>query len=60
VNLNAGDLLGQASSEKEALKAELKDILDQLTYVELAKKDAELVKNNDELLAKIPLPIYQG
>lgn len=60
VNLNASDLLGQASSEKETLKTELKDILDQLTYVELAKRDAELVKNNDELFAKVPMPIYQG
>jgi|TARA_R110002020_G_scaffold14313_3_gene50807 hypothetical protein len=60
VSLNSGDLLGQASAEKEALKTELNSILDQLTYVELAKKDAELVKNNDEIFAKVPMPIFQG
>jgi len=52
--------LGQASSEKEALKTELNGILDQLTYVELSKKDAELVKTNDEIFAKVPMPIFQG
>ena len=60
VSLNSGDLLGQASSEKEALKTELNGILDQLTYVELSKKDAELVKTNDEIFAKVPMPIFQG
>ena len=60
VNLNASDLLSQAAAEKEALKTELNTILDQLTYVELAKKDNELVKNNNELFANVPMPIFQG
>ena len=60
VSLNSGDLLSQASSEKDALKTELNGILDQLTYVELSKKDAELVKTNDEIFAKVPMPIFQG
>ena len=60
VNLNSGDLLGQAASEKEALKTELNGILDQLTYVELAKRDAELVKTADDVFAKVPMPIFQG
>jgi hypothetical protein len=60
VNLNSGDLLSQASAEKEALKTELNSILDQLTYVELSKRDAELVKTNDEIFAKVPMPIFQG
>tara|TARA_A100001515_G_scaffold41864_1_gene33016 strand:+ start:1587 stop:2849 length:1263 start_codon:yes stop_codon:yes gene_type:complete len=60
VSLNSGDLLGQAASEKDALKSELNGILDQLTYVELAKRDNELVKNNNELFANVPMPIFQG
>jgi hypothetical protein len=60
VSLNSGDLLSQASAEKDALKTELNGILDQLTYVELSKKDAELVKTNDEIFAKVPMPIFQG
>jgi hypothetical protein len=60
VSLNSGDLLSQAASEKDALKTELNTILDQLTYVELSKKDAELVKTNDEIFAKVPMPIFQG
>ena len=60
VSLNSADLLGQASAEKDALKAELGTILDELTYVELAKKDAELVKTTEEVFSKVPMPIFQG
>jgi hypothetical protein len=60
VSLNSGDLLSQASAEKDTLKTELNSILDQLTYVELAKKDAELVKTADDVFAKVPMPIFQG
>ena len=60
VSLNSGDLLGQASAEKDALKTELNTILNELTYVELAKKDAELVKTTEEVFSKVPMPIFQG
>ena len=60
VSLNAGDLLSQAASEKETLKTELNGILDQLTYLELSKKDSEFVKTNDEIFSKVPMPIFQG
>tara|TARA_R110001592_G_scaffold19257_4_gene79260 strand:+ start:1184 stop:2446 length:1263 start_codon:yes stop_codon:yes gene_type:complete len=60
VSLNSGDLLSQSAAEKDALKTELNGILDQLTYIELAKKDAELVKTNDEIFSKVPMPIFQG
>jgi len=60
VTLNGSDLLSQAQTEKDALREELKTILDEMTYAELAKKDSELVASTDELLSKIPMPIFQG
>lgn len=60
VSLNAGDLLGQAAAEKEALKTELKTILDELTYVKMSEGDLILAKTNTEILANVPMPIFQG
>ena len=42
VTLNAAELLGQAKAEQDALRAELKETLDQLTYAELAATDSTL------------------
>ena len=60
VTLNASELLSQARTEQEELRQELKDILDQLTYVEVAKKDAEKVQAVEEVQKKVPLLIFQG
>ena len=60
ITLNGGDLLSQAQTEKDALREELKTVLNEMTYAELAKKDSELVASTDELLSKIPMPIFQG
>ena len=58
--LNASELLGQAASEQEALRTELKEILDQVTYTELMKTDAELATAVETIFKEIPLLIYQG
>jgi hypothetical protein len=42
VTLNASELLSQAKAEQDALREELKTTLDQLTYTEMATKDATL------------------
>ena len=60
VTLNASDLLGQAKAEQDALRTELKEVLDQMTYTALAKQDAEMVAAIDTVYQEIPLPIYQG
>ena len=60
VSLNAGDLLSQAASEKEALKAELNAILEELTYSKMVETQAGIVKNTNETFANIPMVIYQG
>tara|TARA_Y100000310_G_scaffold324833_1_gene387216 strand:+ start:663 stop:1922 length:1260 start_codon:yes stop_codon:yes gene_type:complete len=58
--LNASDLLGQAATEQEALRTELKEVLDQLTYAELMKTEAEMVTAVETILKDIPLLIFQG
>ena len=58
--LNHGDLLSQAESEKQVLKEELREMLDQMSrQAQLERKQAE----SDVLaqqLAKVPLKLYVG
>jgi hypothetical protein len=60
VTLNATDLLSQAKAEQDALREELKTVLDQMTYVALAEQDAKMVTAIDTVYQEIPLAIYQG
>jgi len=60
VTLNAADLLGQAKAEQDALKEELKTILDEMTYKALAEKDAAMVTAIDTVQQEVPMLIYQG
>ena len=60
VNLNADALLSQSKDEQEKLRQELKEILDQLTYTEIAKSDAEKVEAVENVQKKVPMSIFQG
>jgi len=60
VNLNADALLGQAQAEQEALRTELKEIMDQLTYVEMAKQDSEKSEAVNTIQKRVPNLIFQG
>ena len=60
VTLNADALLGQAKEEQEKLREELKTILDQLTYAELTKIDAEKSEAVNTIQKRVPMVIYQG
>ena len=60
VNLNADALLSQAKDEQEALRTELKEMLDQLTYAEMAKADAEKAQSVQDIQNKVPTLIFQG
>ena len=60
VTLNGPALLTEAQTEKNALRDELKTILDEVTYAALAAQDAEIVASSEEILRKIPMPIFQG
>jgi len=60
ITLNADALLGQAKEEQEKLREELKTILDQVTYAELSKIDAEKSEAVNTIQKRVPMVIYQG
>tara|TARA_R110000824_G_scaffold209531_4_gene395329 strand:+ start:690 stop:1982 length:1293 start_codon:yes stop_codon:yes gene_type:complete len=60
VTLNSADLLSQAKSEQEALRTELKTVLDELTYEKLLTKDANMTKAATDVLSKVPVPLFVG
>ena len=60
ITLNGSDLVSQAQTELIALRDELKETLDELTYDKLMESDATLVENSVRVMEKIPLQIYVG
>tara|TARA_R110002020_G_scaffold9035_12_gene36204 strand:- start:6346 stop:7617 length:1272 start_codon:yes stop_codon:yes gene_type:complete len=60
VTLNHSELLSQAKEEQTALKDKLMEILDTMTYDELAKTDQELTDAAANILKITPLPIFLG
>ena len=60
LTLNAAELLSQAKDEQNALRDELKTVLDEMVYQALAEKDAAMAGNINELKKQAPLPIFQG
>ena len=60
ITLNSSDLLSQAATEKTALIDELKKILDETTYLQLMKGDAELLDATGKIMEEVPSPIFVG
>jgi hypothetical protein len=60
ITLNGSELLSQAQTELTALRDELKDTLDQLTYDKLMESDAGLMENSLQIMQKVPLSVYVG
>lgn len=60
ITLDGKDLLASSKEKQESLRKELFDILDQLTYNELAKLDAELLDSNASMAMKVPNLIFIG
>lgn len=60
VTLNGSDLLSQAQAELTALRDELKETLDELTYDKLMESDAGLMENSLQIMQKVPLSVYVG
>ena len=60
VTLNASELLSQAKAEQDSLREELKTTLDQLTYTEMATKDATLQDSTKKVMENIPAGIFVG
>ena len=60
VNLNAADLLSQAAAEMAALRDELKTILDETTYIQLADQSSAIQESSEKVLSSVPTGIYVG
>ena len=60
VTLNHSELLSQAKEEQAGLKDKLIEILDTITYDELAKTDQEITDATANILKASPLPIFVG
>ena len=60
VNLNGSDLLSQAKDEQQALREELKTVLDEMTYAKVAEQEAALMASVNTTNKFVPLFIYQG
>ena len=60
VTLNYSSLLSEAQKEKDDLRQGLNDMLKEIEYTELAKKDQEKVVAAEETLRRSPLPIFVG
>ncbi len=60
VTLNYSSLLSEAQKEKDDLKNKLAEMLKEVEYSELAKKDSEIVENVEKVFSKVPLPIFVG
>ena len=60
IQLNASDLLSQASTEQQNLREELNKQLDEMLYAKLAETDKAMVDNADAIVGKTPLKIFVG
>ena len=60
VTLNGPALISEAKEEQNALRDELKTVLDEMAYGALAEGDAQLMNNLQEVVGKIPMGIYVG
>jgi len=60
VTLNGDALITQARDEQDKLKTELKELLDALTYGQLAQGDAEIVDATSKVFQQVPVPIFIG
>ncbi len=60
LTLNSADLLSQAKDEQNALRDELKSILDEMTYEKVSERDAALNDNVNKVQEKVPLPVFVG
>ena len=58
VTTNASELRSEASAEKQALVEELKLLLEEASRSKYMEREAAIAQNTQEILAKVPYPIY--
>lgn len=60
VSMNGDALVSAGKEEQEALRTELKETLDELTYTKLLESDAETLENSNRVMTQIPTVIFTG
>lgn len=60
VTLNGPALISEAKEEKQALKEELMDLLENTTYTNLSEQRSALVENAGKVLQQIPSAVFVG
>ena len=60
LQLDGSDLVNDARQEAEALRGELRELLDSMSYDRLAAKEAEQAESLIRVLSGVPLKIYVG
>ncbi len=60
VTLNHAELLSQAKEEQQQLRDKLMEMLETITYKEIAKSDAEMTEAVETTFKSSPLPIFVG
>ena len=60
IQLNGSDLISQSKEEQEKLREELKEVLNQLTYQQLAEDSAGVVENSNKIMQQIPAAVFVG
>lgn len=60
MSLDGGDLVSDGRGEMEALRNELRGVLEEMSYERIAQKEADQAENLRRVLAQIPLKIYVG
>lgn len=60
LQLDGADLVSDGRTEMEALRGELRDLLDSMSYDRLAAKEAEQAESLMRVLSGIPLKIFVG
>ena len=60
VTMNAADLLSQAAAEQESLREELKTLLSEMTYDQLAVTDSSLQDSTKRVMENVPAGIFVG
>tara|TARA_R110002110_G_scaffold206193_1_gene418392 strand:- start:14515 stop:15783 length:1269 start_codon:yes stop_codon:yes gene_type:complete len=60
VTLNAAELLGQARTEQDQLREELKTLLNEITYDKLAITDSSMQDATKKVVENVPVGIFVG
>ena len=58
VTTNASELRSEAAAEKQALVEELKLLLEEASRSKYMEREAAIAQNTQDILAKVPYPIY--